>query len=158
MPNSIEQPATTAVLPDISPGDNGHHGHGVAVYNGRIYLSGGTDSTGARSPYIHSATPDLEDGNFATFNPDPITLGESLFAHETLALNGQLFVLGGIRGSELDPSGYVGAALLETDGYISSNWVESPLLSPARFWHAAVVSVDSWIYVIGGSETGDPPS
>ncbi len=144
---------TTASLPPMSVQDPGYYGHAAATNGDYLYVTGGTnriDGNGVYSFKTHYAKPTAS-GDIILFS-EAADMTRNLVAHESLGLNGQLYLVGGATNNVSTPSDYVGAALLGADGDLISGWVEDSFIVPARYWLATVVSLDSWIYVIGGSE------
>jgi hypothetical protein len=136
------------------PQATGYYGHRAAVESGRIYVMGGADGTypSVMYPYVDFAAPepdgDITSWTRTTENPN------NLFAHEALLINGQLYALAGVINLGSQPSPYVSSAFLNPDGTIPPGaWIDTDVVDPARIWHAAVVSIDGWIYIIGGANS-----
>jgi uncharacterized repeat protein (TIGR01451 family) len=129
----------------------GYFAHRAVAGEGRIYVVGGCNGTipTVMYPYVDYTVPE-PDGDITgwirtTENPN------NLFAHEALLINGQLYALAGAINLASQPSPYVSSAFLDPDGMIpDGGWVDTEIVDPERIWHAAVSSIDGWIYLIGG--------
>lgn len=137
-------------------------GHEAFAANGRLYVAGGVSNTagaGGVVPNVFYAAPltdtgDITTGGWLATEIMPFPLYEAAAA----SFAGQLYSTGGSASALLagDPSDYVGAALPLDSGAIIT-WVNTSLIHPARFAHAAVVNSDGWIYIIGGTVGSNQP-
>ncbi|MBU0491677.1 MAG: DUF11 domain-containing protein [Chloroflexi bacterium] len=146
---------TTTVLP------NQTYGHMVATFGDRIYVAGGYNGgLGGHDifyPYVNYATPISTTGVITAGGWMTTTnMKHNIYGGAALAFSGELFTTGGAKDNNQTPSDYVGAGLIERDGTILS-WVDTSLIDPKRFYHAAVSSDDGWLYVIGGAAQLLPP-
>ncbi len=116
---------------------SGRYGHGLAVWNSQLWLTGGTDSVGVEGDVWSSM-----DG--AAWNP--VTQSTNTFGprsgHTSVVFNGQLWVLGGI-----DSTGTARNDVWSTsDG---SHWSHTTAPWPARYNHTTLV-FNNMLWVIGG--------
>jgi N-acetylneuraminic acid mutarotase len=125
-------------------------GHMAGVHEGNIYVMGGTHPTLFVSPYTNVTTPDPGTGQISGWT-QLIDMENNIYGGAGLALNGVLFTTGGALNSIVNPSDYVGTALINLDGSINS-WSNTSTIVPARFYHATVHSNDGWLYLINGSD------
>jgi len=135
-------------------------GHEALTANGKLYIVGGFLSNSFQAVAdVYVATPatdtgDIAGGGWIATEVMPFPLYEAAAA----SFAGQLYSTGGIANASIavTPSNYVRSALPEDTGVISA-WVNSSLIYPARFAHAAVVNTDGWIYLIGGTVGSNQP-
>ncbi len=132
-------------------------GHMVAVHEDKMYVMGGYpralgDLT--TSPYAHFATPDPTSGDISGWT-QVTDMSNNLYGGAGISLNGVLFTTGGAYSFLAFPSDYVGTSFIADDGAIGS-WLDTSLITPARYWHATVASRDGWLYVIHGSSGANP--
>lgn len=129
-------------------------GHFVAVYDDRLYVVGGGDGV-TYSPKVHYAQPDPLSGAISTY-VEVTPMENNLYGGAGLAHNSVLLATGGVINLGAEPSTYVGANLIDADG-TTGDWQDASLLDPRRFYHAAVMSDDGWLYVIHGNTGEGPP-
>ncbi len=133
--------------------------HSAAVYNGRIYVTGGSlRSSGATSlTYSAPVNADGTVGEWRYETPLPTTL----FGHRSFAKGGHLYVLGGSAAPRLYddnglPSGSISdkvySAVINADGTLGA-WAAQPPL-PAAMELFALVDTDKSVYVLGGFDGG----
>ncbi|HEY4691662.1 MAG TPA: hypothetical protein VIK33_20305 [Anaerolineae bacterium] len=137
-------------------------GHEAFAANDYLYFAGGISNTAAVSgvvPYVYYALPltgtgDITAGGWISTEVMPFPLYEAAGA----SFGGQLYSTGGSASAQLtgNPSDYVGAALPLDSGAVVT-WVNTSLIYPARFAHAAVVDGTGWIYLIGGTVGSNQP-
>ncbi|MEK9145732.1 MAG: hypothetical protein AAB339_09000, partial [Elusimicrobiota bacterium] len=117
-------------------------GHAAVVYGGRIYVSGGTDGSLARSTVYFA--PLGADGSVGAFRQME-SLPASRESHAMAAWGGRLYVIAGFDGS---PKSTVWWAPVFLDGSLGA-WSETTSLPTARHRHAAL----AWqgrLFVSGG--------
>lgn len=133
-------------------------GAGAAVWNGRIYLAGGSPSDsllGVPSDRIRSA-PVAPDGNVGPWIEDPVRLPEAVTALQLLAYDGRLWAIGGQAGppSHLARAEVVSTAILQ-DGTLGPGWVAAQPLPGGRHSFGAALDSDGALYVVGGEDAYD---
>ncbi len=137
-------------------------GHEAFAAGGYLYVAGGVSNTaftGGVVPNVYFAAPlagsgDIQAGGWTSTTVMPFPLYEAASA----SFGGQLYSTGGSASAFLvgDPSDYVGAALPADNGAVIT-WVQSSVIYPPRFAHAAVVNSDGWIYLTGGTVGSNQP-
>jgi len=134
------------------------YGHTVTAWDNWVYVAGGYDGT-TFFPYVYYATPITNTGAIAVGGWTTTTknMKYNLYGAAMVAFAGELFTTGGAQNNNSTPSDYVGAALIDPDGDVRVDWVDTSLIDPKRFFHAAVTSDDGWLYVIGGAQLGGQP-
>lgn len=117
---------------------------GATAVGNEIYLAGGASITGPRQDF------DALDVVGERFQP-LTSLPEGLQQFGFVALNGTLYVIGGLSGTEAKPTRHVWAF-----DSAAGSWTERAKLPKERFGHVAV-GVGNTIYVFGGagSSVGD---
>ncbi len=133
--------------------------HSAAVYNGRIYVTGGMVRSVGATALTYSA-PVNADGTVGEWRYET-QLPSTLFGHRSFARGGHLYVLGGSEASGLydaegAPSGPVSdkvySAVINADGTLGAWNEEAPL--PAAMELFALVDTDKSVYVLGGFDGG----
>jgi uncharacterized repeat protein (TIGR01451 family) len=124
--------------------------HMAAVFSNTLYAMGGTHPTEDFVPYVHYATPISATGQISTWTRTAFDMQENLYGGAALGFSGMLYTTGGAQNNAVTPSDYVGTSFINPDGSIGP-WLDTSVVWPPRFFHAAVRSVDGWIYVINGS-------
>jgi N-acetylneuraminic acid mutarotase len=117
--------------------------HASAVYNGYLYVTGGTDGT------------PMSDVQFAPLNADGSVGAWSATSsfttarsdHTSVAWNGYLYVIGGIGSASLDD---VQVAPIRADGTVGA-WTATTPFPTARDSHTSV-AYNGFLYVIGGRD------
>ena len=120
-------------------------GHAVAVYGGRIYVSGGTDGSLTRSSVYFA--PLGADGSVGAFRQAE-SLPASRESHAMAAWGGRLYVIAGFDGSPKSTAWWAPVLL---DGSLGA-WTETTSLPSARHRHAAL----AWqgrLFVSGGENS-----
>ncbi|NTV53786.1 MAG: hypothetical protein HGA76_12405, partial [Candidatus Firestonebacteria bacterium] len=140
------------------------------VYNGKVYISGGKGTADATSG-ISGSTPDTalssihfgniqSDGSIEKWDPDKlVTLPQPTYGHASLAVNGRLYIIGGRSANATTLSSVYWGKIFGYDGqikalYTPNTWTAVASL-PIPLYRPAAVRFEKWIYVIGGSDTGD---
>jgi uncharacterized repeat protein (TIGR01451 family) len=132
-------------------------GHMVTTWGDRIYVLGGTLDGVTFYPYVNYATPLTSTGAIAPGGWMTTTnMKHNIYGGAAVAVYGEMFTTGGAQNNNSTPSNYVGASLIDRDGGVGA-WVDTSLIVPERFFHAAVASDDGWLYVIGGAKFGGTP-
>ena len=114
------------------------------VVGGRVYVVGGTDSTGTPRRNIYSATI-ASDGSLGAWRPER-DLQKGLSRHAVTAYNGFLYVTGGDDGAIAQNTIYY--AQINTDGSLAG-W-QTATLPARRLYHRAVIQ-DNQLVILGGS-------
>lgn len=147
---------TTNPLP-ISSGDVGIYDSGIATVNGRIYVLGGHNNTGASLSSVFIGTQGLN-GDLTWANATaslPVPLGE----HAVTVYQGTIYVLGGINNNQ-NPAVYSPEVYLGTpnqSGDITS-FVQSSAVMPNNLVHASGAVYSDQLYAPGGAiNTGGSP-
>ena len=133
--------------------------HSSVVYNGMIYVLGGTNMFGPRNVvYYASVNSDGSLGEWRTTIPMP----NKLMGHSAVLYNNRIYVIGGIIRSVGATSDVFWGEILP-DGTIDG-WQKTTPLPHHLFGHRAVV-IGRKIFVIGGTDAhtlyngdGTPPS
>jgi len=108
----------------------------LVAADGRLFALGGTgEGAGAATVF------DASKNGWRTIGPEPL---EERRGATALALDGRIFVIGGLSGAE--PLARVDIFDIETEA-----WTAGPALPGARYGHAAAV-VDGRIHVAGGRD------
>jgi hypothetical protein len=131
-------------------------GAGAAVWDGRIYVGGGSSSDsllGAPSDRIYSA-PLAPDGSVGPWSEDPVHLPEAVASLQLLARGGRLWVVGGQAGPPgHEPRAGVASAEILPDGTLDPDWVTADPLPEARHSFGAVLDPAGSLYVVGGADS-----
>ena len=124
--------------------------HTTAVYNGYLYVIGGTtiptNQAGAISDISYAAIG--ADGTLGTWSSTTTALPQPLIWHASVVNNGYLYVLGGLSttGGASSSTYYIP---FQSNGDITGSWNNGPSFSAGRSQHSAVV-YNNRIYVVGG--------
>ncbi len=133
--------------------------------NGFIYVMGGASapsegSTPAGQPVsrvsIFQVNPD--GGTLSAVDGGSEPLPDAREGAAATILNGFVYVIGGAGGSnpvmnpDLDPSGPVQFAPINSDGSLGSWATTTPL--PGGRWHFGAAAANGWVYVVGGNYPG----
>ena len=120
--------------------------HSSVVYNGVIYVLGGTNMFGPRDVvYYASVNSDGSLGEWKSTTPMP----NKLMAHSAALYNNRIYVLGGIIRSVGATSDVFWAEIL-SDGTIGK-WQRTTPLPHHLFGHKSVI-MGNRIFVIGGTD------
>jgi hypothetical protein len=123
----------------------------AAVWNGRIYVTGGWNGT-ALTNAVYSAAVNA-DGSLGTWTAQK-PLPDAVYTHAEVS-NGTLYVLGGTVHGGADIQNTVYFAKINVDGTLADWATTSPLPQPISN-HGAVLA-NGRIFVMGGW-TGDAPT
>jgi hypothetical protein len=126
------------------------HGFGAAISAGRLYVTGGLNSTNYRTNVMYSEIG--ENGtliNWQTDNTHLFTTGR--YGHTTLAYNSVLYVIAGVDGSG-NALGDIQYAPINTDGSISSWKFTNQQDQLGRFRQAA--AANGYMYFFGSESSG----
>lgn len=121
---------------------------GAAVWNGRIYITGGLDTSAASQTTVY-ASPSLSSGGDITsaWTSTGMTgFNVARSGHVTMAYAGNLYVLGGYTGS--DYLNDVQYAQIASDGTVGS-WSYTTSL-PQRIRQADGYAANGFMYLFGG--------
>lgn len=131
----------------------GRWGHSGAQQGGRIYISGGNTSPLASTALntVHYST--IQPGhNLSNWNPVSKLPGKR-YLHAMVALNGYVYVLGGLNETAV-PQSTVFKAQINSDGTLGS-WTTTASL-PVAVSDLTAVTISDSIFVLGGQdENGD---
>jgi hypothetical protein len=117
---------------------------GAAVWNGRIYVSGGWNGSElTNAVYSAIVNPDGSLGPWTAQKPLP----EGVYTHAEVAY-GTLYVLGGTVHGGADIVNTVYFAKINADGTLADWATTSPLPQPVAN-HAAIMA-NGWLFVMGG--------
>ena len=125
---------------------------GMAIFNRRIYVSGGIDESGTVQSSVFSAPINFDGsvGSWKTENPLP-----GPRAHHTMSmLNGCLYVAGGADATNKAQNSVYRASISSNSGV--GLWSNEPSLPDIRWRHAAAVTVDR-IFISGGHDSSTIP-
>ncbi len=139
------RPQSGAWTASVSALPAARSGHAVAVYGGRIYVSGGTDGSLTRSSVYFA--PLGADGSVGAFRQAE-SLPASRESHAMAAWGGRLYVIAGFDGSPKSTAWWAPVLL---DGSLGA-WTETTSLPSARHRHAAL----AWqgrLFVSGGENS-----
>lgn len=140
---------TLGAFTSTSAFSTGRAGHGAVVWNGWLYLSGGSSGAGAHYADLQRAAINA-DGSLGAFtNLGSFSTARS--SHTALVSNGYLYIIGGFNGVYLND---VQAAALQPNGALGS-FSTSTLPAPARSQHASA-AWNGRLYVTGGFRTSTP--
>jgi hypothetical protein len=126
------------------------HGFGTAISGGRVYVTGGLNSTNYRANVLYCEIG--ENGtliNWLTDNTDLFTTGR--IGHTTIAYNSVVYVIGGVDGSG-NSLGDVQYAPINTDGSIGVWKFTNQQDQLARYRQAA--AANGYMYFFGSETTG----
>jgi hypothetical protein len=122
--------------------------HGTAVYNGYIYITGGW--TGSGTPFTDTLyAPINSDGTVGTWTAASYNLSIGHYAHETVAYNGYLYVIGGQTQFYTDNAVFY--APIASGGGLSGAW-QSTTGSTYSLRDFAAVVYNGYLYKIGGTD------
>ena len=129
-------------------------GAGAAVWDGRIYVAGGSerDSVFARpADRIYHAEVDPSDGSIQDWTECSTRLPVAATSLDLVADQGRLWAIGGMLGP---PSHAASDAIYSTailpDGTLSPSWVSAPPLPEPRHSFGSAVGPGDSLYVVGG--------
>jgi hypothetical protein len=121
--------------------------HSTSIYNGRIYVLGGTDaSVVTDSVYFADINVNGTLSNWV----QTTSLPKTLRGHTSSVHNGRIYVVGGYDSVNATNSVYV--SVINTNGTLGS-WVQTTSV-PLRLYGHATVVYKNHIYVSGGLGTG----
>ncbi len=124
-------------------------GHAAVFYNGRIYVSGGYNGTNATAGVYYTtikANHNLNDWTATS------SLPQARYVHAMAALDGYLYVMGGVD-SQSDSTKTVYKAAINGDGTLGT-WTTTNdlpvLVADVGLYGTSAVSTAGRVYVIGG--------
>jgi hypothetical protein len=120
-------------------------GQGAAVWNGWVYVTGGTNDVNVFNTVY--AAPVQGDGSLGPWTPFT-ALPTAIYVDACVALNGYLYVLGGVLNDGSTLSNQVYVASINADGSLGS-WQTTTALPQAVGGHTAT-AINGQIYVVGG--------
>lgn len=118
--------------------------YGAAVYNGYLYVVGGTDS-GGRTANVHYA-PINTDGTIGTW-ATTASLSTARDSAAIYAVDGYMYAVGGSNGSHLTSTEY---AQINSNGTLGSWNTATAALSSGRS-AAAYADYNGYVYYVGGT-------
>ena len=125
----------------------GRSSHGTVLYNGKLYVIGGTRSAGPLNDVQYA--PINTDGTVGTWTATT-SFPTARYSHTSVAYDGYLYVLGGRYGAtDLNDVQY---APINNDGTVGT-WTATTSFPTARSEHASLV-YNGYVYVIGGRSGG----
>ena len=138
---------------------------GTFYNNNKIYFVGGINIVANTSPSAtgndtaYSYTPnnavyaaDLLLGNIETFHT-PYTLPANQAQYQTIQVGNRLYAVGGYNNGIANTSIYY--AFVKEDDTLSE-WYTSNTVLPAGVWGFSLVSIQNYIYLIGGFDGSGP--
>jgi len=141
-----------------------------AVYNGKVYLTGGfgnVDSLSVSGPTVANAINKiwygtvLSDGSIDEWKEvdDTSRLPQPTYGHSSVVVNGRLYIIGGRSTADLTLPVVYWGQILGHDGtikaqYKSNTWTAVASL-PTPLFRAQSVYFEGRIYVIGGQNSAD---
>lgn len=117
--------------------------HSSVVYNGRLYLIGGTNGTNSFLNDVQYAQINAN-GSLGAWNTTT-SFSTARHLHRSVVYNGYLYILGGVNSSYLTDVQY---APINANGTLGA-WSSTTNLPSARSSQAAVV-YNGYIYILGG--------
>ena len=119
--------------------------HAAAVYNGRLYVIGGTNRYGSRNTVYFSGTN--ADGTLAGWQRGTY-LPERIYALAAAVLNDRLYIVGGISANS-GATGKTWSAAVNPDGTLGAWRAEKPL--PVSLFGHTSFARGGRLFVLGGS-------
>lgn len=121
------------------------------VYNGRLYVLGGVNSSNSNIGSIEYATLSGS-GDVGTWTQSTVNAPCNCFLDSVVAYDGYMYMIGGNWGGGLmNPINYI---KINSDGSLASTgWVSGPTPNVPRQSHGAV-AYDGYVYIFGGSISG----
>ncbi len=122
-------------------------GHSSVVYNGYLYVIGGSFGPGSYYNDVQYAKINA-DGSLEPFTTSPNTFTDARMDHTSVVYNGYLYVIGGGQPGVVyhDTVQYAG---INPDGSIAPFTTSPNTFTDARMNHTSVVC-NGYVYVIGG--------
>ncbi len=121
--------------------------HTMAVWDGRLYISGGSVASGSTSSVVYaSINPDGSVGSWVATSSIPI----ANTSHAMVAWNGRLYVAG---GADAAASNDVYYASITANGSLGT-WQSQINPLPATIASHAMAVWNSRLYIIGGNSSG----
>ncbi len=120
--------------------------HGLAVYNGYIYASGGQTSSGVWTNTVEYAQI-LADGTLGPWQLSANSLAGVREGHVSVAYNGRLYVIAGVAGAST-VLGDVAYATINADGSLGT-WTATTSTTPVNM--SAGFEYGGYIYITGGA-------
>ena len=138
---------------NTTPLSFGRESTSAIVYNGRVYLFGGKDSSTSpiSSVQYASVNADHSIGSWTSTTSLPTTTSLA----GIIQANGYVYVMGGAQTNLANQSS-VYYAQLKSDGTIGS-WTTSPNSLPVSYDGASAVTYNNYAYYIGGMDSGLTP-
>lgn len=124
-------------------------GHACTVYNGRIYVSGGTNSSATRQTTVYYAEPE-SDGSITAWNTASNAFTTAREDLATVAWDDYLYVIGGDTSGGSVATIYYAA--IDAGGDLGS-FSSTTSMDTARENFAAV-AFGGYLYAIGGNDDG----
>jgi len=126
------------------PGERSQHG--AAVWNDRMYVTGGTDDTGSSQTTVYVSPQLSSGGNITSAWSTSTAFNVARNGHTTIAYANNLYVLGGYTGS--DYLSDVQFSQINTDGTVDAWSYTTSLPSPIR--QADGFATNGYMYLFGG--------
>jgi hypothetical protein len=126
---------------------NARYFQGQAVYNGYVYIGGG--SNGSSMSDIQYAKIN-SDGTLGTWNATTSIPGANAarYGEGMVAYNGKMYIMGGYTGSTyLDDVLYT---TINSDGTLGSSWTTSSVVLPSTRYTFGLVAYNNRFYLAGG--------
>jgi hypothetical protein len=122
--------------------------HSVIVYNGYIYLQGGTNGT-ALSDVQYA--PLKSDGTVGTWSTNT-SMTETKFSFGAAIYNGNLYLGGGVNGSGTFLTTVQYATINNGGVGTAGTWTDDTDLMPTARYRAGVTAYNGYLYVVGGRD------
>lgn len=136
--------STWTLATDVLPTDRTQHS--AAVWNDRIYVTGGIDAAAANTSTVYISPPLSSGGNITTPWTTSTSFNVPRSGHVTVAYANNLYVFGGYTGSQyLNDAQY---AKINADGTLGT-WSYTTSL-PTRLRQADGFAANGFMYILGG--------
>ena len=123
--------------------------HSAAVFNGYLYVTGGSSSRQA----VQVAEIDPVDGSLSPFF-NTTSLPQGRYKHTCVISDGYLYVIGGLDSSDSPTSNVQYAKIDPETGELGEFTVVEDVFTPNRNAHTSLAR-NGFLYIIGGSGNGN---